>query len=254
MTEASVEERVVAAVKEIRTGPRALRMYMDMCARCGTCASVCPVYYGKSEKRYNPVERSDLMRRVFRRHATVSGRLFGRLTGDLDGADLDRWVEMFYECTGCRRCATFCPFGIDNSVITRKGRAILDRIGRTPETMRKVVEISLETGNTDGASEAAFRAAISFMEEEMRDGHGVDIPIPIDVKGAEYFYVPPSGDVLVNPEATMGVAKVFYALGMADKWTMSSRHFDGANYGLFTGNDLDMKRDNKGCVDGKSVV
>ncbi len=111
--------------------------------------------------------------------------------------------------------------------------------------MKKVVEISLETGNTDGASKQAFIAAIDFLEEKMKDEHDVDIKIPVDVVGADYFYVPPSGDVLVNPEATMGVAKVFHVLGMADKWTMSSTCFDGANYGLFTGDDASMKEDNK---------
>jgi Fe-S oxidoreductase len=47
----------------------------------------------------------------------------------------------------------------------------------------------------------------------------------------------------------MGVAKVFHVLGMGDKWTMSSKCFDGANYGLFTGNDAHMKATNKACVD-----
>jgi Fe-S oxidoreductase len=120
--------------------------------------------------------------------------------------------------------------------------------------MQKVVEISLETGNTDGANAAAFKAAIEFLEEEMNEEHGIDIKIPVDVKGADYFYVPPSGDVLVNPEATMGVAKVFHVLGMADRWTMSSKCFDGANYGLFTGSDKDMKDDNKLYVEeGKEL-
>ncbi len=247
MSDDSVKEKVIAAVKAIEKGPRAMRMYMEMCAKCGTCASVCPVYYGKSEKRYNPAERTDLIRRIYRKHCTLSGRLFGKLAGaeDFDPADIDEWQKIWYECTGCRRCASFCPFGIDHSVITRKGRAILDQLGRTPETMQKVVEISLKTGNTDGANEAAFRSAIDFLEEEMKDEHGVDIKIPIDVKGVDYFYIPPSGDVLVNPEATMGLAKVFHVLGLADKWTMSSRGFDGANYGLFTGNDKNMKDDNK---------
>lgn len=247
MSENNVKEQVVESIKAIKDGPRAMRMYMEMCVKCGTCASVCPVYYGKSEKRYNPAERTDLIRRIYRKYNTLSGRLFGRFAGaeDFDPGDLEDWQAIFYECTGCRRCATFCPFGIDHSVITRKGRAILDKLGMTPETMARVVQVSLETGNTDGAGEAAFRAAIDFLEEEMKDEHGVDIKIPIDAKGAKYFYVPPSGDVLVNPEATMGVAKVFHVLGMTDNWTMSSRCFDGANYGLFTGNDGDMKADNK---------
>jgi Fe-S oxidoreductase len=247
MSDNNVKAQVVESIKAMKDGPRAMQMYMEMCARCGTCASVCPVYFGKSEKRYNPVERTDLIRRIYRKYNTPSGRIFGRLAGaeDFDPDDVTTWKQVFYECTGCRRCAQFCPFGIDHSVITRKGRAILDKIGQTPETMARVVRISLETGNTDGASADAFRAAIDFLEEEMRDEHGIDIKIPVDVEGAEYFHVPPSGDVLVNPEATMGLAKVFHALGMADKWTMSSKCFDGANYGLFTGNDADMKADNK---------
>jgi Fe-S oxidoreductase len=251
MSETSVKDQVVDSINAIKDGPRAMRLYMELCAKCGTCASVCPVYYGKSEKRYNPAERTDLIRRIYNKYNTTSGKLFGKLAGaeDFDPEDLALWQEIFYECTGCRRCAVFCPFGIDHSVITRKGRAILDKLGMTPETMAKVVQISLETGNTDGAGEAAFRDAINFLEEEMRDEHDVHIKIPIDVKGADYFYVPPSGDVLVNPEATMGVAKMFHVLGMANNWTMSSRCFDGANYGLFTGNDGDMKADNKMYVE-----
>jgi Fe-S oxidoreductase len=251
MSENNVKDKVVSAIQAIQKGPRALRLSMEMCAKCGVCASVCPVYYGDQDKRYHPAERTDLIRRIYKKYCTVTGRLFGELAGaeDFNPKDLDKWRSIFYECTGCRRCASFCPLGIDHSVITRKGRAILDQLGMTPKTMQKVVSISLSTGNTDGASEAAFRAAIAFLEEEMAEEHGVAIKIPVDVVGAEYFYVPPSGDVLVNPEATMGVAKVFHALGMADRWTMSSKCFDGANYGLFTGNDSDMKAANKRYVE-----
>lgn len=247
MSDNNTKEKVVNAINAIRKGPRAMRMYMEMCAKCGTCATVCPVYYGKSEKRYNPAERTDVIRRIYRKHNTLSGKLFGRLAGaeDFEEGDLVAWQSYFYECTGCRRCASYCPFGIDHSVITRKGRGILDQLGMTPKTMQNVVKISLETGNTDGASAEALKAAVQFLEEEMEEEHGEAIKIPVDVVGAEYFYVPPSGDVLVNPEATMGLAKVFHVLGMADKWTMSSKCFDGANYGLFTGNDGDMKTDNK---------
>ncbi len=244
-------EQVIRAITAIDGGPRVLKLYMEMCARCGTCASQCPVYYGKAEKKYNPVERSDLIRDIYKKHCTTTGKLLGALVGARDYRDgeLEAWAEHFYTCTGCRRCATYCPMGIDNSVIARKGRAILEAAGMTPDTMQKVVRISLETGNTDGASPEAFKAAIEFLEEEMKEEHGVDIKIPVDVVGADYFYVPPSGDVLVNPEATTGVAKVFYALGLQDRWTMSSHYFDGANYGLFTGNDADMKADNKPYVE-----
>ena len=244
-------EQVIKAIRAIDSGPKVLKLYMETCVRCGTCAAQCPVYYGKVEKKYNPTERSDLIRAIYKKNCTTTGKLLGSLVGarDYRVGELEEWAEHFYTCTGCRRCATFCPMGIDNSVITRKGRAILDQAGLTPETMKKVIRASLDTGNTDGASPEALKAAIEFLEEEMKEEHGIDIRIPLDQKGAEYFYVPPSGDVLVNPEATTGFAKVFYVLGMQDKWTMSSRYFDGANYGLFTGNDADMKADNKPYVE-----
>jgi Fe-S oxidoreductase len=246
-----VKETVVNGVNAIKKGPLPLKLYMDICAKCGTCASVCPVYYGNPEKSLNPAERSDLVRRIYKRYNTTLGKTIGDMLGykDFKDEDIQKWAKEFYECTGCRRCATYCPFGIDNSVITRKGRAIVNNAGHTPERMLKVIDVSLKTGNTDGATVEAFKDSIKFLEEEMEDEHGTKIKIPIDVKGAEYFYVPPSGDVLVNPEATMGVAKVFHVLGMADKWTMSSKCFDGANYGLFTGDDASMKADNKLYID-----
>lgn len=246
-----VKEKVINSIKAIKNGPRPLRLYMEICTKCGTCADVCPVYYGKSEKSLNPAERSDIIRRLYKKYCTALGRMLGEIAGakDFEYEDIELWAKHFYECTGCRRCAIYCPFGIDNSVITRKGRAIIENLGLTPETMKKVVQISLKTGNTDGASPEAFQAAIDFLKEEMEDEHGIKIKIPVDVVGAEYFYVPPSGDILVNPEATMGIAKVFHVLGMADKWTLSSHYFDGANYGLFDGSDAHMKADNKPYVE-----
>lgn len=248
---AAERDKVVSSITAIDQGPKVLKLYMETCAKCGTCASVCPIYFGKSEQKYNPAWRSDLIRTIYKKHCTTAGKLLGGLAGarDYTAGELKEWVDHWYSCTGCRRCATYCPFGIDNSVITRKGRAILDGLGMTPDQMKKVVEISLKTGNTDGASPEAFRASIDFLEEEMEEEHGFKIKIPVDVEGAEYFYVPPSGDVLVNPEATTGIAKVFHVLGLQDRWTMSSGLFDGANYGLFTGNDAHMKEDNKPYVE-----
>jgi len=239
-----LRERVTRACTGIAQGPRALRLYMDVCVRCGTCAEVCPVYQGGPEPLRNPTRRSDLVRAVYRKHITASGRIFGSLVGarDFDG-DMERFVAAFYECTGCRRCATFCPMGIDNSVITRKGRTIADALGWTPDRLQKVIKISLETGNTDGANQAAFIETVRFLEEEIKEECGVGVRIPYDVVGADVFFVPPSGDLLVNPEAVMGIAKVFHKLGVS--WTLSSRAFDGANYGLFTGDDKSMKEDNK---------
>ncbi len=247
------KEKIVASISAIDNGPQVLKLYMENCVRCGTCAEQCPIRYGqKDNPDLNPVVRSDLIRAIWKKYNTLAGKTLGGLVGarDYTEDEIKEWVTHFYTCSGCRRCAVYCPMGIDNSVITRKGRAILDVLGLTPTQMMKVVEISLKTGNTDGASPEALKAAVEFLEEEMAEEHdGEEIKIPIDKEGVDFFYVPPSGDVLVNSEATTGIAKVFHVLGLGDNWTMSSRLFDGANYGLFTGDDAAMKEDNKPYVE-----
>jgi len=237
-------DAVLAEVIGLKKGPAALRMPMEICARCGTCAEVCPVYNGKREPRYNPALRTERIRSLYKRYATFSGKLLNGLVGarDYRGGEIKEWAESFYECTGCRRCAVFCPMGIDHSIMTRKARSIVHKLGLTPKRLLTVTEISLRTGNTDGASPEAFLDVVEFLKGEMKEETGLDIPIPVDKVGAEIFFVPPSGDVLVNPDAIMGIAKVFYVMGT--DWTMSSRMFDGANYGLFTGDDASMKADN----------
>jgi len=238
-------DTVIKAIEAIENGPRVMRTYMEICAKCGTCAEQCPVYYGAPEKGHNPAERSDLIRSIYKRQKTLGGRALGSLAGAHDYAEgeISEWVQRFYECTGCRRCATFCPFGIDNSVITRKGRAIIHSLGLTPQRLLDVTNASLQTGNTDGCGPEGFKDAVAFLEEEIEEECGLPVRIPVDLVGVDYMYVPPSGDVLVNPEATMAVAKIFHKLGIS--WTMSSRCFDGANYGLFTGDDGAMKAENK---------
>jgi Fe-S oxidoreductase len=141
------KEMAIKAITSIAKGPRVMRTYMEMCMRCGTCAEQCPIYFGSREEKYNPVVRSDKIRDIYKKYCTTSGKIFGGLVGakDFEEGELEQWVESFYACTGCRRCATFCPMGIDNSVITRKGRAILDKLGMTPPLMLKVIQASLET-------------------------------------------------------------------------------------------------------------
>ena len=62
------KEKAVQAIKAIHDGPRALKMYMETCMRCGTCAEQCPIYYGSPEEKYNPVLRSDKIRDIYKKY------------------------------------------------------------------------------------------------------------------------------------------------------------------------------------------
>jgi len=117
--------------------------------------------------------------------------------------------------------------------------------------MSETQRISDETGNDEGQTYASFVDACSFLEEEVLDEFGLEVEIPIDQKGADILFIPASADLISFPETHMGVAVFFKALKLFDgtTWTMSSKAFDGANFGLFTGDDAHMMRKNQGAHD-----
>ena len=249
--------KVIDQVKAIKNGPRVLQLYMDLCAKCGTCADQCHVARANPERRVNPAARSDLIRRLYKRYGSSWGKVLKAIgtAEDISPDELETWQRDFYECSGCRRCAQFCPFGIDNSILTRKGRAIVHAMGKSPFMMSETQRISDETGNDEGQTYAAFVEACKFLIEEVKDEFGYDVEIPIDKKGTDILFIPASADLISFPETHMGVAVFFEALKRYDgtTWTMASTAFDGANFGLFTGDDPHMNRKNQlaydACID-----
>ncbi|MDI6776945.1 MAG: (Fe-S)-binding protein [Syntrophales bacterium] len=238
-------EKAIKSVKAIKDGPRALQLYMDICAKCGTCAEQCHVSRANPQRRTNPAARSDLIRKLYKQDGSILTKIRGLFNShnmNLTPEDIETWVRDFYECSGCRRCALFCPFGIDNSVITRKGRAIVHVLGMSPKMMAQTQEMSDKFGNDEGQTYAAFMNAVEFLESELEEEHGIPIKIPVDQE-ADILFVPASADLVSFPETQMGSATFFHAAGLS--WTMSSEAFDGANFGLFTGDDAHMKRKNK---------
>lgn len=247
-------EKVIEAVRAIQSGPRVLQLYMEICAKCGTCAIQCHVSHGDPDPHTNPALRADRIRRLYQMDRSLIGRILSTVkTGrgiELDGEALEEWVRDFYECSGCRRCAGFCPLGIDNSVITRKGRGILHALGLTPKKLSITQETSDRFGNDEGIPRTTVKEILGFIEEELRAEHGIPIRVPVDEK-AEILFATASSDILANPETLMGCAVFFHMAGL--RWTLSSTAFDAANFGLFTGDDAHMKRKNKllhdACLD-----
>lgn len=211
---------------------RALRIFLDICSKCGACAQQCHTYLGTEDPKNIPAGRANLLRKVYKRHFTTTGRLFGSLVGaeDLTEEVLEDWYRYFYQCNECRRCAVFCPFGIDTSEITAIARQILTSIGMVPKYIADVVENVHKSGNNIGIPEAAWLNNCAFLEEEIRDETGEEVKIPVNQE-ADVLYVPPSADLFVNADTMIGVAKVFHAAGAS--WTTSTHAGEAANFGLF---------------------
>ncbi len=246
-------QTVIDQVKAIKNGPRVLQLYMDICAHCGVCAEQCHVAQTMPESRTNPAARSGHIRQLFKRYGSTWGQVLKAIGAarDVTEDEIAVWQRDFYECSGCRRCARFCPFGIDNSILARKGRAVVHALGKSPFMMSETQRISDETGNDEGQTYAAFVEACRFLCEEVKDDWDIDVEIPIDKKGADILFIPASADLVSFPETHMGVAVFFKALEIHDgtTWTMASTAFDGANFGLFTGDDPHMARKNQAAYD-----
>jgi len=216
------------------TGP--VRTSLDICAHCGICADSCHLYAGTGDVEQIPAARAQQLEKVYKRYYSRLGRLAPRLVGaeDLNEETLDRLQRMAYHCTLCRRCALYCPFGIDNATTVSAIRSLLAEAGRVPTALQEHTDTAYKTGNTLAISDEQFQDRIEWFEEELQDAvDDNEATIPVDKQGARVLFVPTPIQIMRFPSVIISTAKIFYAVG--EDWTISSRRFDATNFGLFSG-------------------
>src|SRR5512135_2078678 len=125
------QEIFIEGLRERVSKYRSFRLFLDICVRCGACADKCHFFIGGGDPKNMPVLRAELLRSVYRREYTLAGKLLGKMVGarDLTVPVLKEWFYYFFQCTECRRCSVFCPFGIDQAEITMLGRELLNLVG-----------------------------------------------------------------------------------------------------------------------------
>jgi Fe-S oxidoreductase len=240
----ALRENAVKLMEDYRKFSRSLSVMLASCTRCGACAEACHSYLGTDDFFNIPAARAGLFRKIYERYFTWKGKLFGALSGKeaFDSETVREWAGYFYQCNVCRRCAMFCPLGIDTGEITIAARNILTRLGIAPHFMVAIGRNELTTGNNTGILKPAIVDSCSFLEEELREETGLDIRIPVDKHRAEVLYVPSSSELFTNVETLLGAAKMFHFLGL--DWTLSSTILEAANYGFLFDMDI-MKKHNR---------
>jgi Fe-S oxidoreductase len=191
-----------------------------------------------------PVARQDLLRKVYRRYFTFAGKYFPKLVGatDLTREVLDDWYSYFHQCSQCRRCSVFCPYGIDTAEISMAAREIMDRIGLGQKYCNEIIGKVFRIGNNLGLPGPALEDTLEGLEEDVFDETGVEVKYPIDQKGADILLVTPSADFFAEPhvDGLIGYGKVFHEAGVS--WTLSSKASEAANFGMFIGSYENMRR------------
>ena len=223
---------------------RSLQVFLDSCVKCGACTDKCHYFLGTSDPKNMPVARQDLLRKVYRRYFTFAGKHFPKLVGatDLTEEVLDDWYSYFHQCSQCRRCSVYCPYGIDTAEISMAGREIMDAVGKGQKYCNEIIGKVFKIGNNLGLPEPALADTLEGIEEDVEDETGVKVRYPLDVKGADVLLVTPSADFFAEPhvDGLIGYGKVFHQAGI--NWTISSHASEAANFGMFIGSYENMRK------------
>jgi len=238
------EQVAVDKLGELTTKYRSLKVFLDTCVKCGACTDKCHYFLGTSDPKNMPVARQDLLRKVYRRYYTFAGKYFPKLVGaeDMTKDVLDDWYSYYHQCSQCRRCSVFCPYGIDTAEVSMAAREIMDEVGVGQKYCNEIIGKVYKIGNNLGLPEPALVNTLEGLEEEIKDDTGVDVKLPVDVEGADILLVTPSADFFAEPhvDGLIGYAKVFHQAGVS--WTLSSYASEAANFGMFIGSYENMQK------------
>jgi Fe-S oxidoreductase len=237
------KEIILEGIRERLDKYRSFKLFMDICVRCGACADKCHFWIGTGDPKNMPVLRAELLRSVYRNDFTAAGKLLGKIAGgrELTIDVLKEWFYYFFQCTECRRCSLFCPYGIDTAEITIIARELLNLVGCNIDWVVGPVANCFHNGNHLGIQPHAFKDMIEFFVDEIEAVNGIRVEPTFNRKGAEVLFITPSGDVFADPGTytLMGYLMLFHEIGLDYTW--STYASEGGNFGFFTSHEM-MKR------------
>jgi Fe-S oxidoreductase len=252
------EETIHEGFKDRLDRFRSFKLFMDICVRCGACADKCHFFIGSGDPKNMPVMRAELLRSVYRKKFTVGGKLLGRLAGarELTEDALKELWYYLYQCTECRRCSLFCPYGIDMAEITIMGRELTNLLGLNIDWIAAPVANCYRTGNHLGIQPHAYKDMLDFFTDEIEDITGLRMEQDLNRKGAEILFITPSGDVFADPGTftCMGYMMLFHYLkdlGLDITW--STYASEGGNFGYFTSHEMAKRLNAKMYAEAKRL-
>ena len=164
------QARAIAKMGELLGKYRSLQVYLDSCVHCGACSDKCHYFLGTGDPKNMPVARQDLMRKVYRRYFTWAGKHFPKLVGavDLTPAVLDDWYRYYHQCSECRRCSVFCPYGIDTAEVTMAAREIMAVVGKGQKYANEIIGKVHRIGNNLGIPGPALENTLEAWKKTSR--------------------------------------------------------------------------------------
>ncbi len=214
---------------------RPLQYYEDICVRCGACVDACHFYAVSRNPAHIPAYRMMLVKKLLQR-GVQDGKTALDWYRETVGPDERMVTELrhaLWECTGCRRCAVFCPFHLDTGLLVSAGRYALLQEGLGMEMTAEIGNAEVSKGEIIDALKEFYVGQIRELEERLRQEWGVpDLRIPVD-EPARVLYVPVVGEHAIIP-----LAKIFHAA--KERWSLSM--FTATNHSFFVGDTEKAKQ------------
>jgi Fe-S oxidoreductase len=207
---------------------RPLQYYDDICVRCGACADACHFYAASKDSSHIPAQRMMLVKKAMegaraRRMPLVD---WYHEVGGNDAAMAAQLKKAMWDCTGCRRCAVFCPFDLDTGLLVGTGRYAMLQEEIGPEMIAEIGDAEVSKGEIVDVIKEFYIEQAQELEARLQEEFHPDVRVPVEKEGARVLYVP-----LVGEHAIIPAAKIFCAAG--EDWTLSL--FTATNHSYFVG-------------------
>ena len=215
----------LAKIKAILAGNYGarMRMWLNICAGCGLCADSCFFFLAHDrDPRLSPAYKV----------ISTLGALYKR-KGEVDREFLERVYEVVWgQCSMCRRCSQFCPFGIDMAAMFSAARAVCNSQGILPAGLAVTKRNIMETGNQMAMSTEDWIDTCEWMAEEYGD-EIAGLEIPVDKPGVKYMYTVNPREPKFYPQDLGMMAQILHVAG--EIWTVPSKGWDCTNLAMFAG-------------------
>jgi Fe-S oxidoreductase len=221
-------QQTIAGVLDKRMN-RQLLYYLDICTRCSICKDACHQYVITEDILYLPAYRAELLRRVYKKYFTRSGKFYPALSEGTEINDklMDELYKTAYACTGCRRCMYYCPFSIDVTWFMAVAKGMLIAAGKGSQILSELAGAAVVKGESIDLFKDIIIEMLKDTEKELQEKVAdSQATIPIDKKDTDLLYVALAGTHTILPAAI-----IFHQAKAS--WTLSM--FEAANYGYFLG-------------------
>jgi Fe-S oxidoreductase len=227
------EERIEKTISRVLKGESGARLkaYVDTCIHCGLCSEGCHYYLSHdNDPRYSPVGKvKQTLWKMLKSKGRVSAEFMKRASEIAST-----------ECNTCKRCAMYCPFGIDIAYLMMTVRRICHLLGVTPLYIQDTAHSHSATMNQMWVKEDEWPDTLQWQEEEAQ----AEIPtlrIPLEKEGADIMYS------VIGPEPKFQAQLIYQAAVLMDvagvNWTMpATPGWDNSDMAMFTGDNEIMGR------------